>query len=167
MRIDRCLLMLALVLMLACSANAQQRAPAGGAYYNGHFYKGGQFMPNGAFGGFPDPGMQFGIGGFPQLPANLQTPKTSYRRAARTKARTSARHDAGAPIDQASVAVSRLNTAKNLWKIGKREQARGWLRQVSEMNASAESSAEACRLLCELDDEIAAAGSRRASVNTN
>ncbi len=142
------------VLVPTSSANAQQHAPAGGAWYGGHFYKGGQFMPNGAFGGFAGPGMQSGgmDGFFPGMSSVQEQPKTSYRRSARTKARTSARTVVLPALDQSSVAISRLKMAKNLVKLGRYEQAKGWLTKVSEMNADPESVAEACRLACEIDE---------------
>jgi hypothetical protein len=117
-------------------------------------------MPKGAFGGFAAPGLQFGAMNRPflGLPPIQEQPKTSYRRSARKKARTSAPSYSAGPLDQASLANTRLKTAKNLIGQGKYEQARGWLTKVAEMDASAASVAEACRLACELDELAAKSG---------
>ncbi len=147
MRLKHHLLSLVILLAATSSADAQQHAPAGGAWYGGHFYKGGQFMPSGAYGGFA--AMPDSFGGLPMI---QNEPKTNYRRSPRKKARTSARTVVAPAVDQSSVAISRLKMAKNLVKLGKYEQAKGWLTKVSEMNADPESVAEACRLACEIDE---------------
>jgi hypothetical protein len=148
---------LCVLLALTGSADAQQaRAPAGGAWYNGHFYQGGQFMPNASGMGFVNPGMGMSL--------NLPEPRTAYRRAARTKARTSAREDAGKPADQAAIASTRLKMAKNLMKLGKDEQARGWLLKVSEMNASPATTSEACQLLCDIEERLGPATPERGMI---
>jgi hypothetical protein len=145
---------ISVVLALTGSVEAQQaRAPAGGAWYNGRFYQGGQFMPNSSGVGFmPSPtGMGFVD---PGMGLNLPEARTTYRRAARTKARTSARGNAGEPPDQATLASTRLAMAKNLIKLGKDEQARSWLLKVSKMDASPATTSEACQLLCEIEERI-------------
>jgi FimV-like protein len=44
-------------------------------------------------------------------------------------------------------AVAKLQTARNLIRLGKIKEARGWLQEVVEMNASPETVAEAKSLL--------------------
>jgi hypothetical protein len=155
MRRARYLLALGVLLALTCPAKAQQaRAPAGGSWYGGHFYQGGQFMPNGSGMGF----------GFSEPSFNFSEPRTSYRRAARTKYRTSAKVDAGESVDQAGLASTRLQMAKNLMKLGKDEQARSWLLKVSEMNASPVTASEACQLLCEIEDRLSPGAPKKAFV---
>jgi hypothetical protein len=153
--------MLFVLSTLASSAEAQQaRAPAGGVWYGARFYQGGQFMPNASGMGLgPNTG---GMGLVdPTMGMALPEPRTAYRRAARTKYRTSAKKDAGI-VDQVAVATSRLKIAKNLMKVGKDEQARTWLLNVSDMNASPATTGEACQLLCEIEERLGPAAPAKA-----
>lgn len=68
-------------------AFAQVHAPAGGAWYGGHFYKGGQFMPSGAGGFAPMPFMGGGGNGGFAFPVYRNT----YRKKTRTQSRTAYR----------------------------------------------------------------------------
>lgn len=66
-------------------AIAQSRAPKGGIYVNGRFYKGGQFIPSSGAGSYgPAPSIDYDV---PAVPA----PRRSARRSARTAPRTSYR----------------------------------------------------------------------------
>jgi hypothetical protein len=163
MRRSRVALSLALLVLAAAPAAAQQaRAPAGGMYVNGRFYKGGQFIPSGAGGGI---GMFDGGGAVdpiyaPDLAASRRKARTKARTAARTEARTTARASeggvaaAGTRADQDGVARSRLQTAKNLIKMGKDGEAREWLERIGELEASLATAAEAQRLRAEIDRRI-------------
>ena len=98
----RCILAALVFLSLACPATAQQpRAPAGGMYYNGQFYKGGQFVPRGA------PGGVFGFSPAPSDWDALMAPqplaRTLPRREARTTSRVEARRSQGRRIDGCEV----------------------------------------------------------------
>jgi hypothetical protein len=74
-----------LSLLATFPAEAQQaRAPAGGMYVGDRFYKGGQFVPQGASGG------GFVGGGYAPAPSIGWVPPAARRRA-RLTARTSAR----------------------------------------------------------------------------
>jgi hypothetical protein len=148
----RYLLTLVIVLVLNSSAKAQQaRAPAGGAWYGGHFYQGGQFMPNGAGTGIGNPAMGMGLIG-PSF--DFPEPRTAYRKKARTKYRTTAKDVATGSVANTGLADSRLKMAKSLLMQGKDEQARGWLLKISDTNASDATASEACRLLCEIEGRL-------------
>ena len=59
----------------------QPRAPAGGMYVNGHFYKGGQFIPSGPVGGYGGfGGSAFGIDPFGES-ADMPGRRTVRRKA--------------------------------------------------------------------------------------
>lgn len=90
----RTVLLAVCFLAFATPADAQQHAPAGGTYVNGKFYAGGQFLPHsaggfGMGGGGGGGGVNFYLGPMPA--ARPYRPKTTARRLARVKARTSAR----------------------------------------------------------------------------
>ena len=136
-------------------AMAQARAPKGGITINGKFYKGGQFIPSGGVTYFPAP-----------EPVPAPTPRyvpPSARRRARLEARSSARTDyrasargtggdslpAGA--DQDAAAMSRVQIAKNLIRMGKDAEARDWLSKVVEQHDSPKAAEEARGLLAGID----------------
>jgi hypothetical protein len=154
----RRLLILLILTAVPGVAEAQQpRAPAGGMYVNGHFYKGGQFIPQG--GGYFGMPMDFSASwnDAMDVPAPRRKARTTARKTARTEYRTTARATEGAGIDQEGVASSRLQIAKKLIDAGKIEDARGWLEKVVEMKAGAEITDEARAMLAGLDRQSGAA----------
>ena len=160
MRPPRIALSLVFLILAVAPATAQQaRAPAGGMYVNGRFYKGGQFIPNGAGGGIGlfDGG---GIGDStyaPDPPAPRRKARLKARTAAKTEYRTTARAsgDGGtSETDRDGPARSRLQMAKNLIKMGKDREAREWLEKAVEQKASSTTIQEARRLLAEIDRRI-------------
>src|SRR4051812_7085662 len=122
----RTLTFLWLLILFAGTADAQQpRAPAGGAWNGGHFYKGGQFMPMAS--GMP--GYSAPSGGSLGAPSYFapDEPRVAYRKRARTRYRTEAKETGGADVEPDALAISHLQMAKSLMKMGKYKEAGEWL----------------------------------------
>jgi hypothetical protein len=157
---------LALVVVLVVSGQAaaqQPHAPAGGIYVNGRFYAGGQFIPRGTPGGVfgpSEPSVDWGSLTDP-LMAPLPMARRSARRSARAAYRAEARESAngsgpdrvnsGESADEVARSKSGISTAKNLIKLGKFEEARGWLIKVIEMKTSVAIVQEARKLLGDVE----------------
>jgi hypothetical protein len=148
------------LLSLACPARAQQpHAPAGGMYYNGQFYKGGQFVPRGAPGGVFGPSLTPSDwdSSMATAPLARRLPRRAARTAYRAEARQSARgagSGGGTPdqgIQEDAQSKSRISMARNLMKLGKYEDARGWLNKVIETKASVTTVQDARKLLADLE----------------
>jgi hypothetical protein len=136
-------------------ALAQARAPKGGAFVNGRFYKGGQFIPG---GGASYPAPVADTGPAPEPPRSRGYIHPDARRKARLAARTSARSGyrpsarsepppAPAADDPERLARARLKLARNLIAMGKAADAKVWLDKVIDMNASEATVKEAKGLL--------------------
>ena len=162
------------LLSIACPVRAQQpHAPPGGMYYNGRFYQGGQFVPRGAAGGVVGPSLTPADWAALMPPAPLA--KTSPPRTARTTYRVKARHSArgtgsGAGTstqapDEDAQAKSRISMARNLVKLGKYEDARGWLDKVIEIQASVATVQEAQELLSQIEKRTGRSTQARFSGN--
>jgi FimV-like protein len=139
-------------------ALAQARAPKGGTYVNGRFYKGGQFIPGGG-GSYSAPVADAGPA--PEAPRPRGYVHPDVRRKARLAARTSARSGYRSSAksepspestadDPEQLARARLKLARNLIAMGKAADARAWLDKVVNMNASRATVEEAKDLLAGL-----------------
>jgi hypothetical protein len=150
------------------TAEAQQpRAPAGGMFFNGQFYKGGQFMPNAAGGFMPMP--YWGLGGWdPGIPmtARARVPRAAARAARAAEHRVASNVATNTPASQLATARSRLAIAGNLIKQGKNSEARVWLNQVVAMKASPQTVDEAKEVLKQIDPSSPRPSSAPASPQT-
>jgi hypothetical protein len=131
-------------LLMTSGALAQARAPKGGTYVNGKFYKGGQFLPRGSGG------MDFA----PMDPAPLTfapaiVGPTRAAKAARARARTvpPAITARARPSPAASVASGHLKVARNLLQVGKKEAATEWLQKATTAAPGSSAAIEAQTLL--------------------
>ena len=118
--------------LLALPALAQSRAPKGGTYVNGRFYKGGQFLPKGASGGSYVPPTTFA----PPPPE----PRTGYRTAARTRPR-----DIQSPrnLDATALALSRLDNGRDMLMRGQKTVAIDFFKRSIEAAPDSEPAGQA------------------------
>jgi FimV-like protein len=87
----------------------------------------------------------------PDLPAPRLTARTTARTAARTTYRREARTGSNEGASQEAIANSRLQIARKLIDLGKKEAARGWLLKVIDANASPTTTEEARGLLANIE----------------
>jgi FimV-like protein len=89
----------------------------------------------------------------PDLPAPRLTARTAARTAARTTYREEARTGSDQGSSQKEVATSRLQIARKLIDLGKKEAARGWLLKVIEANVDPKTTEEARGLLAGIEGQ--------------
>jgi FimV-like protein len=87
----------------------------------------------------------------PDLPAPRLTARTTARTAARTTYRREARTGSDEGAGQEAIANSRLQIARKLIDLGKKEAARGWLLKVIDANADPTITEEARGLLASIE----------------